>query len=159
VLDVIVPAVNGTRNILEAAVKYGYVLINSNQLVVQSSYSKSSSVKRVVITASTACLGISPQAERQYTEEDWNEPAVKEVRELGKKASWITKYSASKTLAERGVPSFELRLPVLMSVFQVTWEIYNESKGSIGWDLTTLNPPSVSHQSTITLTHLPTSFA
>jgi len=157
--DIIVPAVNGTKNILETAVKNGYVpLINSNQLVVQPSYPKSSFVKRIVVTSSTVGIGFSPQAERPYSEEDWNEPALKAVRESGKEASGIAKYSASKTLAERGGSSFVLRPPVLTSVFQAAWEVYDGSKGSIGWDLTTLNPPYVSLQSAITLSHRPTSF-
>jgi hypothetical protein len=64
--------------------------------------SESSSIKRIVVTASVATVGLTPRAERQYTEEEWNEPALKEVRELGKEASGLAKYSASKTLAEKG---------------------------------------------------------
>lgn len=39
---------------------------------------------------------------RVYTEEDWNEFAVKQVRELGKAATGWWKYDASKVLAEQG---------------------------------------------------------
>lgn len=39
---------------------------------------------------------------RVYTEEDWNEFAVKQVRELGKAATGCWKYDASKVLAEQG---------------------------------------------------------
>jgi len=106
--DIIVPAVNGTKSILETAVKHG------------------SAIERIVVTASTVAVGIAPRTGQQYTEEDWNEPALKEVRELGKEAAGIAKYSASKALAERAA-----------------WEVYNENKGSIGWDLTTLNPPYI----------------
>jgi len=106
--DIIVPAVNGTKSILETAVKHG------------------SSIKRIVVTASTVAVGLTLRAERQYTEEEWNEPALKEVRELGKEAPGIAKYAASKTLAERAA-----------------WDVYNGNKGSIGWDMTTLGPPYI----------------
>jgi len=104
--DIIIPAVNGTKSILETAVEHG------------------SAIKRIVLTASTVAVGLDPEIGRQYTEEDWNEPHLKQVRELGKDATGGAKYSASKTLAERAA-----------------WEVYNRNKGSIGWDLTTLNPP------------------
>ena len=68
--------------------------------------STSSSVKRIVVTSSTVAVGLSPRPGRQYTEEEWNEPALKAVRELGKDADGFSKYSASKVLAERGWPGF-----------------------------------------------------
>ena len=102
-LDIIVPAVNGTKSILETAVKHGCVSItNSNEPIIQFSCSKSPSIKRIVVTASTVGVSLTRRPERQHTEEEWNEAALKEVRELGKEASGITKYSASKTLAEKG---------------------------------------------------------
>jgi hypothetical protein len=104
-------------------------------------------------------IGLSPQAGHKYTEEDWNEPVLKEVKELGKEASGLSKYSASKTLAERGRTGIYSRLLVLMAAFKAAWEVYNGSKGSIGWDLTTLNPPYVSQQSAVTLGHRLISFA
>ena len=64
-------------------------------------------------------VGLSARAEK-YTEEEWNEPALKEVRELGKEASGIAKYSASKTLAEKGASGFGfVTLPVLMPVYKL----------------------------------------
>ena len=63
---------------------------------------QSSSIKRIVVTASTVGVGLAPRAGHPYTEEEWNEPVLKEVKDLGKEASGIAKYSASKTLAERG---------------------------------------------------------
>ena len=39
---------------------------------------------------------------RLYTEEDWNESALKEVEEKGSQAGVQVIYSASKVLAERG---------------------------------------------------------
>jgi hypothetical protein len=71
-----------------------------------SSCSPSSFIKRIVVTSSTVSIGLSPRAESQRTEGDWNEPALKEVRELGKGASGLAKYSASKTLAEKGGSDF-----------------------------------------------------
>ena len=56
----------------------------------------------------------------------------------------MAKYAASKALAERGMSGFHLNSLVLMIAFQAAWEVYNANKGSIGWDLTTLNPPYVS---------------
>lgn len=89
-------------------------------------------------------VGLSPRADHQYTEEEWNEPALKEVNDLGKKASGLAKYSASKTLAEKGVSGFYLSLLAPTVVSQAAWKVYNEKKGSINWDLTTLDPPYAS---------------
>jgi nucleoside-diphosphate-sugar epimerase len=101
--EVIVPAVNGTKSILESAVKHGYVLPDELQKTLRScSCSTRSSVKRIVVTSSTVAVSLAPRPGRQYTEEEWNEPAVKAVRELGKDAHGLAKYSASKVLAERG---------------------------------------------------------
>ena len=76
-----------------------------------------SRLKRVVVTSSNVAIGLSRRAGRPYTEKDWNEPALKEVEDLGKKALGISKYAASKTLAERGTSEFYLRLLVLMVAF------------------------------------------
>ena len=69
------------------------------------------------MTASTVAVSLSLRPGNPYNEEDWNEPALKEVTELGKEASGIAKYSASKTLAEKGGSDFCLRFLVLMPVF------------------------------------------
>jgi hypothetical protein len=55
-----------------------------------------------VVTSSSVAVGLAPRPGRPYTEEEWNEPALKAVRELGKDAHGFDKYSASKALAERG---------------------------------------------------------
>jgi hypothetical protein len=55
-----------------------------------------------VITSSTAAVFGSPSNPPNYTEADWNKNAVAEVKEKGKNASNVAKYSASKTLAEQG---------------------------------------------------------
>jgi nucleoside-diphosphate-sugar epimerase len=110
--EIIIPAVNGTKSILESAIKHGYVLPDEFQSTLRSvCCSTSSSIKRIVVTSSTVSIGLSPRAESQRTEEDWNEPALKEVRELGKDASGLAKYSASKTLAEKGGSNFHSARP------------------------------------------------
>ncbi|KAJ7849174.1 D-lactaldehyde dehydrogenase [Mycena leptocephala] len=74
------------------------------------------SVKRVVVTSSCAAvLQVEPEP-KTFSELDWNKQAPKEVEEMGRAASPITKYRASKTLAER----------------ERDW-----------WDLVVINPPFV----------------
>ncbi|KAJ7657233.1 D-lactaldehyde dehydrogenase [Mycena polygramma] len=106
--EVIGPAVQGTLSILTSALKYG------------------TSVKRVVYTSSTAAvLQVEPEP-KTFSELDWNEQAPREAKELGRAASGITKYRASKVLAERAA-----------------WDFVEKHKGEIGWDLVALNPPYV----------------
>jgi len=105
--ELIGPAVNGTVSILQSAAKYGQ------------------GVKRIVVTSSCASV-LEPGKDKVFTEEDWNELAIKEVKEQGDKAPGITKYRASKTLAERAA-----------------WEFYEKNKSDIKWDLSFLNPPFV----------------
>ncbi|TFK63060.1 NAD(P)-binding protein [Pluteus cervinus] len=81
--ELIGPAVNGTLNILQSALKYG------------------SSVKRVVITGSCASILEILPVPKSFSELDWNEQSIKEVEEQGSKASAASKYRASKILAER----------------------------------------------------------
>ncbi|KAI0635002.1 NAD-P-binding protein [Trametes polyzona] len=106
--ELIVPAVHGTTGILQSALKYG------------------TSVKRVVVTSSCAAVLSLSNEPRVFSEEDWNEGSVKEVREQGAAASQPAKYRASKTLAERAA-----------------WAFYEEHKGKLPWDLVVLNPPFV----------------
>ena len=115
------------------------------------SRSKSSDIKRIVITSSTVAVGLTPH-KGPYTEKEWNDPAVKEVDERGKEASGMAKYSVSKVRAEEGGPSIGVSFPVLISCVPAAWEVYkaNASK-TINWDLTTLNPPYVRHQFAIIL--------
>ncbi|KAJ7079901.1 hypothetical protein C8R44DRAFT_824555 [Mycena epipterygia] len=106
--ELIVPAIQGTVGILKSALKYG------------------KSVKRIVITSSTAAvLQVEPEP-KIFSELDWNQQAPREVEEMGRAASAITKYRASKTLAERAA-----------------WEFAEKHKSEIGWDLVVLNPPFV----------------
>ncbi|TFK63059.1 D-lactaldehyde dehydrogenase [Pluteus cervinus] len=80
--ELIVPAVNGTLNVLKSALKIG-------------------SIKRVVITGSCASIvEILPQP-KVFNESDWDEQAIREVNEMGRGARPMLKYRASKTLAEK----------------------------------------------------------
>jgi len=60
------------------------------------------SVKRVVVTSSCAAILQTSPDPQTFSEKDWNEKAVKEVKELGSGATSAAKYQASKTLAEKG---------------------------------------------------------
>ncbi|KAI0051450.1 D-lactaldehyde dehydrogenase [Auriscalpium vulgare] len=106
--ELIVPAVHGTVGILESVKKYG------------------TSVKRVVITGSTASVLRPADGPITFSEADWNESAIAEVKEKGSAALPMIIYRASKTLAEKSA-----------------WEFYEKHKASVGWDLVVLNPPFV----------------
>ncbi len=67
--ELIGPAVHGTTGILLSALKHG------------------SSVKRVVITSSCASVATPTTNPRIFSEEDWNEASVAEVKEKGRDAS------------------------------------------------------------------------
>ena len=84
----IIPAVNGTLNVLKSALTHG------------------SLVRRIVITSSVAAIMTQTTESRVYTESDWNDAAVKEVEEKGRNAFPPSKYRASKTLAERAAWDF-----------------------------------------------------
>ncbi|KAJ7249148.1 hypothetical protein B0H12DRAFT_1122907 [Mycena haematopus] len=102
------PAIHGTLGILQSALKHG------------------TSVKRIVVTSSCAAvLQIEPEP-KTFSELDWNEQAPREVAEMGRAAPPMTKYRASKTLAERAA-----------------WDFVEKHKTEIGWDLVVLNPPFV----------------
>ena len=73
-------------------------------------------------------ITITPEA-RTFSEADWNEQSIKETREQGRQAPPMTKYRASKTLAEQAV-----------------WKFYEENvkkEGKVTWDVVALNPPFV----------------
>ena len=106
--ELIVPAVNGTAGLLTSARQYG------------------TRVKRVVVTSSCTAIASPTSEARSVKEDDWNEDAVREVREKGRDASQIEKYRASKTLAEREA-----------------WKWYEAHKGSLPWDMVVLNPSFV----------------
>jgi len=108
--ELIRPAVEGTVGILESVLKYGQ------------------SVKRVVVTSSTAAIEISDTTPRVFSELDWGgEKSVQILSEQGGKAAGREKYRASKTLAEKAA-----------------WKWYADRKDLISWDLVVLNPSFVS---------------
>ncbi|TFY75277.1 hypothetical protein EWM64_g8735 [Hericium alpestre] len=82
-------------------------------------------MKRVIVLASTACILQSGKSGK-WDETSWNELSIQAVKENGVKASPVDAYRASKTLAEKAA-----------------WEFVEKHKGSLSWDLTTINPPSV----------------
>jgi len=82
--EIIVPAVKGTTSILRSALKCG------------------TSVKRIVVTSSTAAVNDLPSEPSVYSEDNWNEIAISKVEELGREATGMYKYKASKALAEKG---------------------------------------------------------
>jgi len=107
--ELVIPAVKGTISILQSALKYG------------------SKVQRVVVTGSCASVLIPGlPVLRKFTEADWNEPAIQDIKEKGRDAPANSKYRASKTLAEKAV-----------------WEFVEKNKSSIKWDASVLNPPFV----------------
>ncbi|PCH42483.1 NAD(P)-binding protein [Wolfiporia cocos MD-104 SS10] len=106
--ELIVPAVHGTTRVLESVRTHG------------------TSVRRVVVTSSCASVMQLQPEPRVFSEVDWNDAAIAEVRAKGRAAPQPAKYRASKTLAERAA-----------------WEFMERNKGSIGFDLVVLNPPYV----------------
>ncbi|KAF8999674.1 hypothetical protein BDQ17DRAFT_1308461 [Cyathus striatus] len=103
----IVPSVGMTHSLLQSVLAYG------------------TNVKRVIYTSSSAAI-ISGSVWREMNENDWNDEALVTVKTEGLNTPRLTKYSASKVLAERA-----------------TWDIYKKHKSSISWDLVTLCPPTV----------------
>jgi len=87
--ELIVPAVQGTRSILESTLKFG------------------TSVKRVVVLSSCASV-VEPTAKepRTFKEADWNQGSIDTVKSKGKDAPSAEMYRASKTLAERAAWEF-----------------------------------------------------
>ena len=123
--ELIRPAVDGTTGILKSILKYG------------------DRVKRVVVTSSCAAvLEILPEP-KTFNEENWNTLSVKEVEEKGKAANNMSKYRASKTLAERGTLLLFHNALTLNLPQTAAWEIYESNKSNIKWDLVVINPPFV----------------
>ncbi|KAJ3852270.1 D-lactaldehyde dehydrogenase [Lentinula lateritia] len=106
--ELIKPAVRGTESILRSALEVG------------------SNVRRIIYTSSAAAvLQVDPEP-RTFSEDDWNDLSVAEVERDGKDALPITKYRASKTLAERAA-----------------WKFFEDNQDAIKWDLVVINPPFV----------------
>ena len=96
----------GTTSILNSALKHG------------------NTVKRVVLTSSVVSVLEWVTEPRVFTESNWNNAAVEEVKAKGSAADPFTIYMASKTLAEKAA-----------------WEFVDVNKSKISWDLVALNPP------------------
>lgn len=79
---------------------------------------------------------------RVFTETDWNEGSVKQTSELGRDADGMTKYRASKTLAEKGEYSCKTCKPA-GSWFTAAWK-FLEDNSDLKFDLVVLNPPFAS---------------
>ncbi|VDB82935.1 unnamed protein product [Peniophora sp. CBMAI 1063] len=105
--DIIDPALKGTTSILE------------------SIHAHAPTVKRVVLTASIVSVwSYLVDKPTTFTEEDWNEQAIKAVEEKGADAGPVMIYGASKTLAEKAA-----------------WKFKEDHK--VSWDLAVINPPYV----------------
>ncbi|TCD64033.1 methylglyoxal reductase (NADPH-dependent) gre2 [Steccherinum ochraceum] len=104
--EVIAPAVAGTTSVLQSAVLHG------------------KNVKRIVVTSSTGAVLEVDTGKTTFTEDDWNDQAIRIVEEKGSAADAPSKYRASKTLAERAA-----------------WKVAELHKDS--FELTTICPPFV----------------
>ncbi|KAF8874571.1 NAD-P-binding protein [Gymnopilus junonius] len=106
------PALHGTLGVLQSALKFGQA-----------------PVKRIIITSSVAAI-YNPVTEHTGTvtfdETSWGDENVEVVKEKGRDAGPIAKYSASKTLAEKAA-----------------WDFYKKHKNEIKWDMLALHPPFV----------------
>ena len=78
-------------------------------------------VKRVIVTASF--VSMLQYAMVQHNETHWNEKIFEMIKSKGDQVSPMELYAASKTLAEKAV-----------------WEFVEKNKGSLGFDLATINP-------------------
>ncbi|KAF8877683.1 hypothetical protein BD779DRAFT_1237798 [Infundibulicybe gibba] len=108
--NLIEPAVKGTLGVLRSAIKNG-----------------SPSLKRIVFTSSCGAVRSDRPANAEpFTEDDWNDTAVKAVEEKGRDAPGWAKYRASKTLAEKAA-----------------WDLYNKHKPELKWDFVVILPPYV----------------
>ncbi|KAL4981300.1 hypothetical protein BDW68DRAFT_183642, partial [Aspergillus falconensis] len=106
--ELVRPAVKGVTGILDSARDHG------------------TCIRRIVITSSCAAIVDTSEVKVTVSEQDWNDRRVKECETLDRNASGLSKYSASKTLAERAA-----------------WGFVEANKERINWDLTTINPPYI----------------
>ena len=102
------------------------------------------SIKRIVVTSSTAAILEARPNPVVLSELDWNNQAVREVEEKGRDAHPFMKYRASKTLAERGEPeNDEIRRNSTNFSMLAAWDFHATNKDKISWDLTVILPPYV----------------
>ncbi|KAI0323770.1 D-lactaldehyde dehydrogenase [Cubamyces sp. BRFM 1775] len=106
--DAIEPAVRGTTSILASVLG-------------------EPRIKRVVVASSISAIASASVAPtRVYTEDNWNDQAVRIVDEQGANAPGLVKYEASKTLAERAA-----------------WAFLEMHKSEAKFDLVVVNPSLV----------------
>ncbi|KAG2007029.1 D-lactaldehyde dehydrogenase [Coprinopsis cinerea AmutBmut pab1-1] len=87
--EIVNPAVDGTLNLLNTALKHG------------------SGLKRIVITSGAGAIIDTTSTEpRTFTEDDWNDGSVRDIEEKGNDVPVYEKYRASKVLAERAAWKF-----------------------------------------------------
>ena len=122
--DLIEPAIAGTVNVLRSCMRAG------------------STVKRVVITSSTAAVFHWSTSTGVLDESVWNKGSPREVELKGKETDPRDIYSASKTLAERAA-----------------WALIDQHRHDAPFDLVALTPPWVfgptltPQRSTLSLDH------
>lgn len=98
-----------------------------------------------MVTSSVAAVFSQPEKPTKFSEKDWNTSSTKEVDDLGIKASPMSVYSASKTLAEKGEHMvFTFDVAWSNCSFIAAWDFYNQNKSEVSWDLVTINPTYVS---------------
>lgn len=128
--EIIDPAVNGTVGILNSTLKYGFVsLIKHVSSESVHEIRSSTDVKRIVITSSVAAIMYSLPEHKVFTELDVNEQGIQTVEKEGREASGMAKYSASKTLAEKGKENS--RFPITFKKYASNINMRNSCLGSI----------------------------
>ncbi|TEB29202.1 NAD(P)-binding protein [Coprinellus micaceus] len=123
--DFIIPAVNGTLNLLRAA------SLPTSTIKCFIFTSSTASVSRPLSPPSPSSPDFSSFETTVFDESDWSQDVelLKEYKEKGEeeeKIPFMVKYRASKTLAERAA-----------------WEWVKEKGEGLGWDLVVMNPPFV----------------
>ncbi|TFK50044.1 D-lactaldehyde dehydrogenase [Heliocybe sulcata] len=106
--ELIETAVNGATGMLKSVLKNG------------------SSVKRIVFTSSFTTVLSYVDRPVTVDEDWWNDGCIRDCEVNGRKAQQMSKYAASKTLAEKAI-----------------WAFYEEHKARVNWDITVLNPPLI----------------
>ena len=71
----------------------------------------------------------------------WNDGAVHECDTVGKAASGLSKYAASKTMAEKGTIVQIQSHGTVAKECTAAWTWYENNRSSLTWDLTMFNPP------------------
>ncbi|EJU00055.1 NADP-binding protein [Dacryopinax primogenitus] len=85
---IVKPSIVMTENILNSTLKYG------------------TDVRRLTITSSAVALLQPQEPGYTYTDKDWNEYAIQEMKEKGDKSAYHIPYFAAKTMAERAAWEF-----------------------------------------------------